>query len=268
MSLLWPNQLLVVISHDHVAVHYRTGYTQRMLHQHATQVTEGGWPTALAQLHTYIAQWQVAHGSQLHISIGSDLVRYLALPAQQVFMQTADKLAYARAAYLEMYGSIVSDWHISCDDAPPNQPIIAAAIDTSLHESIVELASQHHLHLAALQPYAAYVFNHASVNLAKHHVLLAIVEQQRIVLMQVIQGACQQIRSHKIVTDWQQNLQDILARARLLDEQATQEVFVYAPLHQGAMPTTFKAWPLKKGARHQAMLTPLHAPQAMLEAML
>lgn len=265
MSLLWPNQLLLALSNEHVAVRYRTGFTKRSLHQQAF-IAQAGWQSALTQLQAELSKLNIASGAQLNVSLASDLVRFMALPAQASLMSAADKLAYARAAFVEMYGAVVADWQISCDDAPPHQPMMAAAIDKTLFDALQQLAAQLQVTLSTLQPYAATVINRCSERIGKQEALLAIVEHQRLLLIQLSQGRCQHIRSHKIAQDWQHTLQEVLARARMLDDQTTQTVFVYAPLHTGALMTNPQGWQLQKIALANPS-KPSASPLAMLEAL-
>ncbi|HEY0563307.1 MAG TPA: hypothetical protein VGD04_08265 [Methylophilus sp.] len=266
MSLLWPNQLLVVLSNEHVAVLYRSGFTKRVIHQQAISITQGGWQACLTQLQADLSNLQIESGTQLSISLASDLVRYMVLPAQAIFMSAADKRAYARAAFVDMFGTAVADWQISCDDAPPHQPTIAAAMDTALYNALQQLAAQQHAILSTLQPYAATVLNRCSERIGNQDALLAIVEHKRLLLIQLSRGRCQQIRSHKTAGDWQHTLQEILARARMLDAPTTQTVFVYAPLHTGALMTSAQGWQLKKIALANPS-KPSSASLAMLEAL-
>ena len=194
------------------------------------------WQHAINQLDNLLGDFlpaqQIKPKTPLQIVLGSDLVRYLALPAQAISMNLAEKNAYASAAFKEIHGTNADDWQITCNDAAPQQAIIAAAIDKKLLQHLSQLALTHQLKLKSLKPYLMVAINGLAKQLAKTTGYLAIVEHSRLTLVMLQQGHCQQVHSHAIAGDWQAELKHILMRESVLAEVAYRNVFIVAPIHQ------------------------------------
>lgn len=248
MSPLWPNQVFVSLSMDQLALVYRTGITKRVLEQRHVNLDAQAldWRAILQQLEITLTGLKLPADTQLHIILASDLVRYLTLPAQNAPMSHAEKLAYAKAAYREIYGAVVSEWRIQCNDAAPNQSMVAAAIDNPLFDGILFIADKLQLKVKAIQPYLMHVFNRLNRQIGKADALLAVVEQSRLLLINVNQGDCQQVRNQKLTPNWQEMLNQLLSRESLLGEQDSREILVYAPTHKSSTLNLTQGWQLKR----------------------
>lgn len=249
MSALWPNQLLVSLSTENIAVIYRTFLTKRTInhrHHSFTEHSEQDWRVATQQLDNILVSLKLPTNTQLHLTLASDLVRYLTLPPQKEVMRQAEKLAYANAAYHEVYGVIAGNWLVKCHDAAPKQTTVATAIDQILFESIQELALKYKLKLKTMQPYLMRVFNRLDRYIDKSNAFLAIVEYNRLLLVKLQKGECQQIRSLKLSSDWQSMLNQMLYRETLLGDCDEREVLVYAPSQKNYTLDPAKNWHLKR----------------------
>ena len=180
--------------------------------------------------------------NSLQIVLGSDLVRYVALPAQTIMMNLAEKNAYASAAFKEIHGTNADDWQVACNDAAPQQTIIAAAIDKKLLQHLSQLALTHQLKLKSVKPYLMVAMNGLAKQLAKTTGYLAIVEHSRLTLVMLQQGQCQQLHSHAIGDDWQAELKRILMRESVLGDVAYRNVFIVAPMHKNTALLVMDGW--------------------------
>ena len=200
------------------------------------QTNEPAWQHAINQLDSLLGDFLTAHQvkpkTALQIVLGSDLVRYVALPAQAIMMNLAEKNAYANAAFKEIHGTNADDWLVACNDAAPEQTIIAAAIDKKLLQHLSELAPTHQLKLKSVKPYLMVAMNGLAKQLAKMTGYLAIVERSRLTLVMLQQGQCQQLHSHAIGGDWQAELKHILMRESVLGDVVYRNVFIVAPMHK------------------------------------
>lgn len=241
LSCLFSKKLSVFISAESIAVISNAGTfnnnnTNKSSMIFTPQTNQPAWQHAINQLDNLLGDFLLAQQMKpktpLQIVLGSDLVRYVALPAQAISMNLAEKNAYANAAFKEIHGPTADDWQIACNDAAPQQAIIAAAIDKKLLEHLSQLALTHQLKLKSVKPYLMVVMNSLAKQLAKTTGYLAIVEHSRLTLVMLQQGQCQQLHSHAIGGDWQAELKHILMRESVLGDVAYRNVFIVAPMHK------------------------------------
>ncbi|HAJ72872.1 MAG TPA: hypothetical protein DCO68_12425 [Methylophilaceae bacterium] len=269
MSPLWPNQLFISLSTQSIALVYRAGLTKRILQQRHINLREQAidWQSSLPQLEAELIRLTLPVNTKMHVTLASDLVRYLTLPPLQTLMNQAEKLAYAKAAYRETYGAVANEWQVRCHDAAPQHHTVAAAIDEALLDALLQTANKHRLLLITVQPYLMCAFNRLNRQIGKSNALIAMVEPSRILLIQLQNGFCQQIRSSKINDNWQDTLHQMLSRELLIGEHEGNEVMVYAPAQKNATVNLSSDWQLKRlGITTQGLSTePVYA---MLEAAL
>jgi hypothetical protein len=267
---LWPNQLLVTLGAGHVALLYRSGLTKKTLAQREATVhasNEHPWADALSVLEQLLEDITPTTNTHLHISLTSDLVRYLVLPPSFDSIAQSDKLAYAQAAFRETFGNESLGWAIQCHDAAPTEPTVCAAIDQSLLDALQALTVKRKLSLTSVQPYFVSAINALSAHLNKSEGIVIVVENARLVLATFKHGACTQLRSQVLMNDWQQHLPEVLARTLLLEEEVARIVSIYAPAHKTNTLSPIKDWQTKRlGVSAKSSI--LHPPYAMLEVML
>jgi len=276
VSLLLANQLLVTISEDSLAmIHRARGTAGRVLdqkHQNFSQENEGMlhqsflWQRALGHLDTLFASMKIAPRTQLKVILASDFVRYLSLPAQQVHMSQEEKLAYAVAAYQEVYGSSVDTWDVKLNDSAPRQPTIAAAVDKALLEALKQLAIKYQLKLVSAQPYLMCAFNALASQINHVSGYLAIVELKRLLLVSLQTGKCISMRTFLLGAQWQGDLKSLLERELVMAGNLNPALYIYAPTHKGAVVDAIKNCELKRIGTRNSSLNNQH--MAMLEAAL
>ena len=245
---LFTNKLSVFISAESIAVISNlstlSNNKSSMIFTQASN--QPAWQLAVNQLDSLLADFlpaqQIKPKTPLQTVLGSDLVRYVALPAQAISMNLAEKKAYASAAFKEIHGTNADDWQVVCDDAAPQQAIIAAAIDKKLLQHLSQLALTHQLKLKSVKPYLMVAMNGLAKQLAKTTGYLAIVEHTRLTLVMLQHGQCQQVHSHAIGSDWQAELKQILLRESVLADVTYRNVFVVAPTHQNTGLLTVNGW--------------------------
>lgn len=256
MSLLSVNQLLVVLGKDSVAIVNRTrGLRTRIVDQkqvHFPQLVEELntqtviWERAISQLDILLSTMKVKAKSQLNITLASEFVRYLALPPQQMYMNLSEKIAYATAAYKEIYGSVVDDWEVRLQDTPAQDTAIVAAIDKKLLEALNQIALKHQLKLTTVKPYLMSAYNGLAKQIGGSNGYLVIVEFKRLLLINLLQGKCVNVRMFKLNSDWQSELKSLMVRESVLNDHKKQEVLVYAPVQKNIVINTIEGWKLKR----------------------
>lgn len=255
MSLLLLNQLTVTLSIDSVAVvHQARGLRSRILQQQHIAITPNdetpAWLQATRTLENALALMQIKPKTSIQIIVANDFVRYLMLPQQPISMRPAEQHAYAAATYREVYGAVADGWHIKLHDAEPNQATLVAAIDEKLLESLKQVSLKYQLKLVSVQPYLMRVFNSLSKQVGKLNGYLVIVESRRLLLLSMLQGQCQNLRTVNINAasgeDWQLEFKNLLARESLLDDLTGREVLVYAPTQKNTKLNAIEGWHLRR----------------------
>ena len=208
MSLLWPNRLEVLLSAQGAAI--------------------VGWPAA-SSLDALLTAVQVKPNTHLTVILSADFVKYQLLPAQQVSMNTAEKLAYAAAAYKEIYGAETDGWKIKLHDTGFKQASIAAAVEESILEKLQQVAQQHKIKLVSVQPYLMAAYNSCKNQLGKLNAYFVVVESTKLLLLNIQAGQCKNLRISAINHNWQQDLKQLLAREAMLNDEAGHEVLLHAP---------------------------------------
>ena len=256
----WPNllqtsffkkpQLSAYLSASHIAIgNNLNNLLENSDGQIALQNSESIpiWQQSCERLESLLEANKNKSNIPINILIGSDLVRFLMLPPQQMMMNSHEKIAYATAAFQEIYGANASNWQIKFDDNAPNQPRIVAAIDKNLITRVNQITSKNHIKINSLQPYVMTAFNESAKHFHQSNTYLAIVEVNRLTLIFLEAGRYQQLRSHVISDDWQADLKKILLRESALSETACRDILVYS--------TVLKSYSLKSHIRKAQSFT-------------
>jgi hypothetical protein len=242
---------------DSVAVmHQSRGLRSRILQKQHLAIAPSdldaekpAWLQATRTLESALAAMQIKSKTTIQIIIANDFVRYLMLPCSPISMRPAEQHAYAMATYREVYGVAAEAWHIKLRDAPPNQATLVAAIDGNLLETLKQISLKYQLKLDSVQPYLMRVFNSLSKQLGKLNGYLVIQESRRLLLISLLKGQCQNLRTISINAasgdDWQLELKHLLARELLLDEITGREVLVYAPTQKNTKLNAIEGWSIR-----------------------
>lgn len=252
MSPLWPNHLFVWLSANGVAVvKQQAGLRKKVLEQNASNI-EGvdqniayAWQAAINTLSALLSNMQLAANTKLTVTVASDFVRYLSLPAQHIAMRRDEKLAYAAAAYRELYGEQAAEWQVQCDDPPPHHTTLAAAMDADLLMAIKQIAEQHTLKLQSVQPYLMAAINGLYPQIAKANGYLAIVEE-RLLLLSLSDGQYQSVKTYALDAAWHTELCQIAARESLLSNNEHHQLLVYAPQFKSAALAQLAGWQISR----------------------
>lgn len=263
MSLLLPNQLTVTLGIDSIAViHQSRGFPNRILQQQHISIApnivldvgldaeKSAWLQAVGKLESVLVAMQIKPKTTLQIIIANDFVRYLILPQQPISMSPAEQHAYAMAAYRDVYGAVADAWNIKLHDAAPNQATIVAAIDEKLLETLKKVSLKYQLKLLSVQPYLMRVYNSLTKQVSKLNGYLLIVESKRLLLLSILNGQCQNLRTISINVasgrDWQHELKHLLEREQLLGDITGKNVVVYAPTQKNTKLNTIEGWQITR----------------------
>lgn len=271
MLLSLANHLLVSLSKNNIAIIYRSGFANRVLKSESVNLGQDDGldiPQMIFKLERALDQLNLPAKTCLSVTLSSDMVRYLTLPATFMTMNEAEKVAYATAAYQEVYGFATAEWMIKCHDAPPNQAMLTSAVDHALLEAIEKLAVKYQFKLKSIQPYLMTAFNALHDSLKHADALFAVLEPNRILLVNLKDGFCTQVKTYHRGVSWKKTLSQILARESMLNDDDIRNVLVYAP---GQVLDSFPVrndWLLKTIAiKKSKVLNVDEGSMAMLEAL-
>lgn len=230
-------RLYLALSAEGVAmVQQSSGFKKQLIKQQYISNNQpqnsANWQSIVNQLDDSLSQLKPAKNMLVTIVLSSDFVRYLILPVQQIAMNFSEKTAYVQAAYHEIYGVAADGWHIKCHDSAPHQSTLAVATDNQLIEALSQLMAKHQLNLHSVQPYLMTAINGLMPQIAQKNGYLVVLENTKLLLIRLQNGACQQLRTIACHDDWQLDLQQAIQREAVLNEHAENLVLVYAPTHK------------------------------------
>ncbi len=250
-SLFTGARLHLALSAEGIAiVQQSSGFKKQLIKQQYVSNNQAknsaNWQSILNQLDDSLSQLKPAKNTLVTVVLSSDFVRYLILPVQQIAMNFAEKTAYVQAAYREIYGVAADGWHIKCHDGAPHQSTLAVATDSQLIEALNQLMAKHQLNLHSVQPYLMTAFNGLMPQLAQKNGYLAVLENTKLLLIQLQNGACQQLRTIACHDDWQLDLQQAIQREAVLNEHGENRVLVYAPAHKNTALKSMQGFAVEK----------------------
>jgi hypothetical protein len=236
LSGLGQNRLHAVLTAERVMLQSQNKSLTQVESIAQTTALEPSWILACNAIEKLLKPVQKKSPTvqSLCVMLSSDFVRYTVLPAQTMLTNLAEKKAYAHAALCEIFGAVADDWVISLDDVPLHQHTIVAAIDLNLLEKLQQIATANQFNLQHVYPYLTVVSKQLHRQVGHTTGFFVIVEPQRLLILGMIKGAYQTIRTLPIGDDWQTTLQQFLTREALLQVGTTEQkasVLVYAPAH-------------------------------------
>lgn len=269
LSRLLPARLTIGLSCDGIAIVITKGIKNTIVHQQFIADTQhADWQSLVQQLDATLSQLKLVSNSVCTVVLSSDFVRYLVLPAQPFAMSESEKTAYIQAAYRDVYGAVTDEWQIKCDDAAPNQNMLAVAVDSQLMNALGQLATQYLFKLKSVQPQLMASFNGVMPQILRKNGYLVLLEQTKLMLIRLQNGQCQHLRALTFSGDWQLDLQQAIQRESALNEEIAavdKQLYIYAPALKNTLISDIKGWNIKKIGLKNGLPNPHYA---MLEAVL
>jgi len=221
VSLLSTKRLEAIIGHDYVVLNTLSiGFSTKLLVQ---------------KYEFFQADDSTAPLAFIPALLMSDYVLYTALPPQVEAMQAAEQEAYAKAAFEQLFGDVAQQWQVAVQIAPPGNLTICAAMAQTITEALIAMADEAQVKLNTVSPYINTVTGAFARELKKALGYLVVIEQNRLVLMQLTKGQVTSIKSEVLEQDWALLLKQMLIRSTLtnaVNNQAAPTVYIHAPLLQ------------------------------------
>jgi len=136
-------------------------------------------------------------GASVEVVISSHFVRYVLVPWSENLVRDADRLAFARLAFREVYGALIDGWEVCLDEQPAGQPAFASAIDRELLAAIQNAVAHMGASLEAVVPALADCINRHRRALRKRDFCLANVEAGRLTFAFRGSGGWRAVRSRR-----------------------------------------------------------------------
>jgi hypothetical protein len=155
----------------------------------------------------------------LRVILSNRLVRYAVVPWQAGLHGAAEVEAYVRHHFVQMYGSAAETWDLCVSPAPDGHPRLASAIDVGLLDALRGLCSAKRIHLAAVSPQLAAMFNRYRKRLAASCGWLVLADAGLVCIALFDNGRWLSVRSARTAR-WQQELPGLIEREACLANPA------------------------------------------------
>ena len=114
------------------------------------------------------------------VVLSDHFARYVLLPWSESLVTDAERLAFARHAFREVYGQASEGWEVCLDEQPAGRRSFAAAVDRELLSRLRDVVSQARGQLVSVTPALADCINRHRRVLTEPEFCLATVEPGRI----------------------------------------------------------------------------------------
>jgi hypothetical protein len=198
------NQLHVVLRPGEVRVTRRSGlFPGRGGDERAFVVSgaRGGgdepWRASVQRLAEALTELRPRAGA-LHVVVSDHFARYVLVPWSADLVADAERIAFARIIFHDVFGAAADTWNVTMDEQPAGCASFACAIDRALQQSLQDLAKALGLRLAALAPTLTDRINRHRRALGEPTFCVASIEPGRLTLAFRHAGAWQAVRSRRV----------------------------------------------------------------------
>jgi hypothetical protein len=110
---------------------------------------QGRWRASVDALDAALAG--SGRSGSLHVVVSDHFLRYTLVPWNENLVADAERLAFARLAFTEIYGSMVDGWSTVLDQQPAGKASFACAMDRDLLQALRDVASRRGLRLRSVR---------------------------------------------------------------------------------------------------------------------
>jgi len=98
-------------------------------------------------------------GASVEVVVSNHFTRYVLVPWSENLVRDAERLAFARLAFRDVYGAVVDSWEVCLDDQPAGQSMFGSAIDRELLAALGAAVASAGLRLDSIVPALADCIN-------------------------------------------------------------------------------------------------------------
>jgi uncharacterized protein YqfB (UPF0267 family) len=158
------------------------------------------WHPAIAALD----QWLTANGlgkAGVKIWLSSCFLRFAMMPFSDGVSSYAERLTVAGLLMESIYGENASHWKLTLDDEKYGEPCLISAMDSELWEAFNQMFIPKQSKIISIQPYVASVRNSFNNQIQDGDSLLAVVEDEQVVLVETKNKRISGIRKTMLTED-------------------------------------------------------------------
>ena len=217
MSPLWRDRLTLAIAPQRIVLVRTHGWLRpQVVAKSIVDVPAahpvGGWQAALDTLaHTLQtdAQWQ---GLAVNAVLSNHFVRYQLIPWSAQISNADERAAYVRASFAQVYGDSAAQWAYSVSNTRRGAAWFAGAVDQPLLTQLEDVLGQTQSPLGSTAPYLMPAYNQARRAIKEKDLWFVQVEQQKLLLLLILDGRWHAVSSHPVDADWPAQLPLLLER--------------------------------------------------------
>ena len=207
MSRLWRDRVYAALAPDRIVLVRTHGGLGPKVAAKATMPvardTTGGWKPPLAELGQALrtqSKWQDA---ALMVVLSNAFVRYQIVPWSEAVDTDAERTAYVRQSFAQVYGEASAGWVYQISESGPGAPWLAGAIDRALLTQLEAAAEAARCTLVSVQPRLMPAFNSARSLLKEKNCWFVQQDQDRLLLALILGGQWRAIGSRRAeAADW------------------------------------------------------------------
>lgn len=241
MLRLWRDQVSLALAADRIIlVRASGGWLPKVITKEVVPVTatEGGWKGALETLAKTLKQeqWQNA---ATQVVLSNSFVRYQLVPWSDEVNGAAERAAYVRQSFVQVYGEAAADWTYVVSEVARGAAWFACAVNRDLLAQLESMLMQAGSSLESVTPHVMTAFNSTRKEFKHLDCWFVQIESDRLLMALMTGGHWQTLSSRQIQGEvWQQALPVWLDREWRLNgvSPVSRKVVICAPeSHQAAL---------------------------------
>ena len=241
MSLLWADQLSVLMCPDRLLVAHRPrglragSMTTTVVPVPASSEGAASWESAATKLEAILAATPQWRGAALRIILSNHFVRYALVPWNDHLGDEQEYQLFARHHFALTHGPAAKSWAIRLSLDKPGECHVASALDQALMDRLTLVAEASHLKLACVEPLLMAAFNRWRQDFREAAQWFVTVEDGMLCGVLVGRDRWIALRRWRTQDDWVSELPLWLSREQLIGEESASvgAVYLLAPPHAG-----------------------------------
>lgn len=234
MSLLSPSQLLVFLAPGRAVALRRSGlFKPRVEAKAVFTAPEGEGGAGLAgTAQAYASALRELGARRVRVVLSNHFVQYLLQPWREDLKDADEEAAFARHAFVEVYGQAAIGWSVQVAQMPPEYERVTAAVPSELLQLLGAETERAGAQLVSVSPYFIAAFNAWRRQFdGDRPTWLVTHESGRLGLGFVEAGRWRWIRATRVGEDWSERLPDLIENEAVMagcsDRPA--QVLVFSP---------------------------------------
>jgi hypothetical protein len=138
------------------------------------------WRASVDALDTVLLE--AASSASVHLIVSDHFLRYALVPWNENLVDDAERLAFARLALQETFGTISGDWSVALDQQPAGRNSFACAMDRELLQALRDTVSRRRMRLRSVHAALADRINRHRRRMKEQVFCLASLEPGRLTL--------------------------------------------------------------------------------------